>query len=107
MHEADGEGREEEGDRQVITKRTMRRGRWPERIQRDVRGAIGRKFSGGQPVGAEPWREWRRGGSEQWVGSSGYPHSLKCCSKGGTFRPGSLLRIQLRQGGSRAIGLEV
>lgn len=68
MHEADGEGREEEGDRQVITKRTMRRGRWPERIQRDVRGAIGRKFSGGQPVGAEPWREWRRGG----VASSGW-----------------------------------
>ena len=28
MHEADGEGREEEGDRQVITKRAMRRGWW-------------------------------------------------------------------------------
>lgn len=74
MHEADGEGREEEGDRQVITKRTMRRGRWPERIQRDVRGAIGRKFSGGQPVGAEPWRGvetrgWLAVGGEQWLPS--------------------------------------
>ena len=48
MHEADGEGREEEGDRQVITKRTTRRGRCQERIQRDVRGAI--------------WKEWPASG---------------------------------------------
>ena len=47
MHEADGEGREEEGDRQVITKRTTRRGR-AGKNPGDVRGAI--------------WKEWPASG---------------------------------------------
>lgn len=74
MHEADGEGREEEGDRQVITKRTMRRGWWQVGIQIDVRGAIWKEV---HSIGASQWGQsrgrgveregWLAVGGEQWL----------------------------------------
>lgn len=69
VHKEDGEGREEEGDRRVITKRDNEKRevacKNPDRCQRcHLEGSSQHR---GQPVGTEPWKRTGKGG----VASSG------------------------------------
>lgn len=57
--------------------------------------------SGSRDMGKE---EWERGG-RQGAGSRDCSYSLKGCSKGGTFQPGSLLWIWQGWGESLGNGL--
>lgn len=102
MHEADGEGEREEGDRQVITKRTMRRGRWRKESREMSEVPLEGK--------ASQWGQSHGGSGDEGVASSGWgqwlPHSLKCRSKGGPF-PARLLVDPAETGWGTAIGVEV